>query len=109
MVVLTTALCVSLMVTSAWAGPKQRYRWEGVAIGVGAAILGNALFNPSYCAQPAPAPVYYSAPPVYVRPAPVYYGPTVVYYGPPPPYYRPLVVKPFVGYRPYYRGRYGPW
>lgn len=28
---------------SAWAGSPQQHRWEGVAIGVGAAILGSAL------------------------------------------------------------------
>ena len=116
MVMLTTVLCLSLMVTSAWAGPKQRYRWEGVAIGLGAAILGNALISAPYYAQPAPAPVYYSAPPVYVGPAPVYYspppvyvGPPLVYYRPAPAYYRPPVVRPYVGCRPYYRGGYGPW
>lgn len=27
------------------AGSKQRHRWEGVAIGVGAAILGSAIAN----------------------------------------------------------------
>jgi hypothetical protein len=116
MVMITTVLCLALMVTSAWAGPEQRYRWEGVAIGLGAAILGNALFNAPYYAQPAPAPVYYSAPPVYYRPAPVYYSPPPVYYGPPlvyyrpaPAYYGPPVVRPYVGCRPYHRSRYGPW
>jgi hypothetical protein len=29
----------------AFAGSKQRYRWQGVAIGLGAAILGNAILN----------------------------------------------------------------
>ena len=27
------------------AGSKQHYRWEGVAIGLGAALLGSALIN----------------------------------------------------------------
>ena len=29
----------------AFAGAKQHYRWEGVAIGLGAAILGHALYE----------------------------------------------------------------
>lgn len=115
-VMFTTILCLSFMVTSAWAGPKQRYRWEGVAIGMGAAILGNALFNACYYPQPGPAPVYYSAPPVYYSPPPVYYRPVPVYYGPPlvyyrsaPAYYRPPVVLPYGGCKPHHRGRHGRW
>ncbi len=42
---ITIMLCVSFLVPSAWAGSKQRYRWEGVAIGIGAAILGSALLS----------------------------------------------------------------
>ena len=38
---------LSLSASSAFAGSKQRYRWQGVAMGVGAAILGNALINNS--------------------------------------------------------------
>ncbi len=116
MVMLTTVLCLSLMVTSAWAGSKQHYRWEGVAIGVGAAILGNALFNTCYHAQPGPAPVYYSAPPVYYSPPPVYYSPAPVYYGSPPIYYRPVpayyrppVVLPYGGSKPHHRSPHGHW
>lgn len=58
-----------IMPASSWAGSPQSYRWEGVAIGIGAAILGNALLNAYH--QP-PAPAY--------RPAPVYHRP-----GPPQP------------------------
>jgi hypothetical protein len=36
---------LSFAVQSAFGGAKQRYRWQGVAIGVGAAILGNAIVN----------------------------------------------------------------
>lgn len=36
---------LSLAVQPALAGSKQRYRWQGVAIGVGAAILGHAIIN----------------------------------------------------------------
>lgn len=38
---------LSLSASSAFAGSKQRYRWQGVAMGVGAAILGNAILNNS--------------------------------------------------------------
>jgi hypothetical protein len=116
MVMVTTTLCVCFLVTSAWAGPKQRYRWEGVAIGVGAAILGNALVNAFYYPGPSPAPVYYSAPPVYYSPSPVYYSPAPVYYGPPvvyyrpaPAYYRPPVAMPYGGCKPPHRTPHGYW
>ena len=36
---------VSLLPSPAQAGSAQRYRWEGVAIGIGAAILGSALLH----------------------------------------------------------------
>jgi hypothetical protein len=60
-------------VLPAWAGNPQRHRWEGVAIGVGAAILGGALLHH---AQPPrrnhSRPVYYQSYPqqqqVYVAP-----------------------------------------
>jgi len=32
----------------AQAGPEERYRWEGIAIGVGAAIIGSAILNNHY-------------------------------------------------------------
>ena len=38
-------LSLGLTSTSVWAGSKQQHRWEGVAIGVGAAIVGSALIN----------------------------------------------------------------
>ncbi|QTA93707.1 hypothetical protein [Desulfonema magnum] len=41
------AVCVCLLTPPAWAGSKQRHRWEGVAIGIGAAILGSAIINNS--------------------------------------------------------------
>ena len=37
--------CLSIAAPSAFAGSKQRHRWQGVAIGVGAAILGNAIYQ----------------------------------------------------------------
>ncbi len=36
---------LSLMIAPVHAGSKQRHRWEGVAIGVGAAILGHAIIE----------------------------------------------------------------
>ncbi len=46
-IIITTAalLCLALAAPPAGAGAKQRHRWEGVAIGVGAAILGHALIH----------------------------------------------------------------
>lgn len=38
---------LSMLAPSAYAGSKQRHRWQGVAIGLGAAILGNAIINSS--------------------------------------------------------------
>ena len=38
---ITLIMVLSFITTSAWAGSKQRHRWEGVAIGVGAAIVGG--------------------------------------------------------------------
>jgi len=43
--IVATLVCFSLLTVPASAGSKQRHRWEGLAIGVGAAILGSALLN----------------------------------------------------------------
>jgi hypothetical protein len=32
----------------AQAGPEERYRWEGIAIGLGAAIIGSAILHNHY-------------------------------------------------------------
>ncbi|MCP4107191.1 MAG: hypothetical protein GY749_16895 [Desulfobacteraceae bacterium] len=60
-------LCFTLSATSALAGSKQRHRWEGVAIGVGAAILGHAIIKNQERQRPEPVvakePRYYPAPP----------------------------------------------
>ena len=84
-ILITIVLSLSLIVSSAWAGSKQRHRWEGVAIGIGAAVVGSALLH------------NYSPPP-----------PKVVYrYGP----HRPLHYYPprHRGYynRGHYKGRRG--
>jgi len=57
-ILLATTMILSLAVSSAWAGNVQRNRWEGVAIGIGAAFLGHALFYSHYHRRPAPQVVY---------------------------------------------------
>jgi hypothetical protein len=42
---ITMIFFLSLLAPSAYAGSKQRHRWQGVAIGLGAAILGHAIVN----------------------------------------------------------------
>ena len=53
---------------TSWAGSPQQHRWEGVAIGIGAAIIGSALIkahqHPPVVVAPPHRPVaVYSAPP----------------------------------------------
>ena len=55
---------VSLLSSSALAGSKQRHRWEGVAIGVGAAILGHAIYQ-KHKAYRHPQVVYIEPRPTY--------------------------------------------
>ena len=55
-VVFITILCVTFLTSSAWAGKKHRYRWEGIAIGVGAVMLGHALFKHHHHRHFHPAP-----------------------------------------------------
>lgn len=43
----------TMMPASAWAGSPQSHRWEGVAIGVGAAIIGTALIKAAQNANEA--------------------------------------------------------
>lgn len=57
---------IAMVSTSALAGSKQKHRWEGVAIGLGAAILGHAIYQAHRADQqpqviydePEPAPPY---------------------------------------------------
>ena len=62
-----------IIAQSAWAGSPQSHRWEGVAIGVGAAILGSTLWKayhqPQYHHTPQPAKTYHHG-----APAPVSNG-----------------------------------
>ena len=57
-IILVVSIAVfSLAATPSWAGSKQQHRWEGVAIGVGAAILGSALIYHRGIHVSAPATV----------------------------------------------------
>ena len=56
-ITVTAVVILGLSSTPTWAGSKQQHRWEGVAIGVGAAIVGSALINHH-------AYGYYDGPPV---------------------------------------------
>ena len=86
---LTVTFFFSALVPSVWARDKNQYRWEGVAIGLGAAILGHAIISSSCGSLSGTVHVYESSPPVYYAPPPpVYYAPPAqpqVYYAPPPP------------------------
>ncbi len=44
-VTVVAVVSLSLASTSSWAGSKQQHRWEGVAIGIGAVMVGSALIN----------------------------------------------------------------
>ena len=66
-VVFITILCVTFLTSSAWAGEKHRYRWEGIAIGVGAVMLGHALFNQHRSRDLYPAPGHIHRPPPHSR------------------------------------------
>lgn len=57
--------CFFLIIPSSWAGDTQRHRWEGVALGIGAAILGHTLYT-AY-AKNTPAPAYHQPRPLQPR------------------------------------------
>jgi hypothetical protein len=46
-IVVAGVLLTSLLSQPVWAKSPQRYRWEGVAIGLGAALLGSAILHDS--------------------------------------------------------------
>ena len=63
LIVIVTAITMLLTVNPAFAGSKHHERWKGIAIGVGAMILGNAILNnnqparePERCYVSVPAP-----------------------------------------------------
>lgn len=61
---LITVFTLVFLTPRAQAGPEERYRWEGIAIGVGAAIVGGAILHnynqghDRYIGRPQPARVY---------------------------------------------------
>ena len=60
---LTILLCFFLVIPSSWAGSKERHRWEGVAIGLGAAVVGSVLLN-NYSSPPKRhVHIYHYSPP----------------------------------------------
>ena len=65
---ITLAAIITFTAAPGLAGDKQRYRWEGFAMGVGAAVVGHHIISHGH-ATPA-APVHYGPPaPVYTPPA----------------------------------------
>lgn len=44
-IVVAGILLTSMLSQPVWAKSAQRYRWEGVAIGLGAALLGSAILH----------------------------------------------------------------
>jgi hypothetical protein len=67
---LTVVFTATVLISApAVAGSKQRHRWEGVAIGVGAAILGHAIYQAHK--DPSPPRVVYADP----EPTPRYHHP----------------------------------
>ena len=43
--IFVSVFSLTILTPRAHAGSAQRHRWQGVAIGIGAAILGGAIFN----------------------------------------------------------------
>ena len=59
----SAGILLTFLTVPAWAGSPQQHRWEGVAIGIGAVVVGSAILHslnhPGYQPQP-----------VYHRPSP---------------------------------------
>jgi hypothetical protein len=95
---LVAALIVPVALLSAArpakAGDKAAAVLAGVAVGIGAAVLLDAIAPRPVVAGPvyAPAPVVVTPPPVVYTPPPVVYTPPPVVYTPPPVVYRPAPV-----------------
>jgi hypothetical protein len=65
-IIVASVFTLIFVLPSAWAGSPQQYRWEGVAIGVGAAIVGSVLLNNCLYAHPPARVAYrYASPPHY--------------------------------------------
>jgi len=77
-----------------------------IGIGIGGSFGGPVYYAPGYYAAPAPAPAYYYPQATYVAPAPrvVVAAPLC----PPAVYVAPPVIGFGFGFRPFYRGYWGP-
>ena len=61
--IIAIILFISLVSLPAWAGSAQHHRWEGVAIGIGAAIIGSAIIESCRQAEYGRAYAYKYPPP----------------------------------------------
>ncbi len=61
--VVVSILLISLFSQPVWASSSQRHRWEGVMIGLGAAMLGGAILHHRHHSKPAPGYIYLDPPP----------------------------------------------
>ncbi|MEA3487024.1 MAG: hypothetical protein U9R20_05140 [Thermodesulfobacteriota bacterium] len=59
--IVVVVMLISLVSLPAWARSAQHYRWEGVAIGIGAAIIGSAILDS--CCHPRYGAYAYNYPP----------------------------------------------
>jgi len=57
--VLIAVFTFVFLTPQAQAGPEERYRWEGIAIGVGAAIIGSAILHNHYQSHHEKSVVYH--------------------------------------------------
>ena len=69
-IIVAGVLLISLFSQSVWARNPQRHRWEGVMIGLGAAMLGSAILHHRPYPRPVPDRIYLDPPP----PECTYYG-----------------------------------
>ncbi|NNF99135.1 MAG: hypothetical protein HKM93_07130 [Desulfobacteraceae bacterium] len=74
---LISGVFIILISTNAWAGREQRARWEGVAIGVAATLVGQAILDHHHGGYHQPATVR-------VNVGPRHRGPGRRHYPPPP-------------------------
>ena len=74
MLIVSIVISIGIIASPVWAGNVQRNRWEGVAIGIGAAILGKVIFDHVQQHRPPSRMVYgkhrYPEPDYYPRPKP---------------------------------------
>ena len=67
LIVITTAFTLTLTANSAFAGGRHHEYWKGIAIGVGAAILGSAILNHNNYTPPRDYENCYVPAPVHVK------------------------------------------